>query len=386
MSSAPPQPLATAAGRHRARRRLLSTAWLCRVLRACRAWRCQRARRRKVHRTHQHPLSARGDATRGRFRAPLLPRRVRLQCVRDVCVAACAASRPRRAPARPAEAGRRSLPLAVRLAAPMPGQALAGSTARAAVAASSGRVAARRQAAVKPTSLAKRVDEKSAWLGAGAAPPAALRRGGRRADRRRAPARRCCAEHDAGAAFPEAAESHASSAPAAGAPCCGAGCADEASADSAGVHSHSHTHSHSHGGDEAPLQAGLSHGHSHGGGEALRHGGNAVQRALAAFFRLCGLMQLANLLRNSLPVISAAWVCMVRRCVAFSRAWLPRSPRGLSPQTGGGGLRRRGVPLRSGASRLRSSRRLGRDLRRLSLGRPARGAPLPRARAMLTRD
>ena len=96
---------------------------------------------------------------------------------------------------------------------------------------------------------------------------------------------------------------------------------DDASASSVGVHSHSHTHSHSHGGDEAPLQAGLSHGHSHGGGEALRHGGNVVQRALAAFFRLCGLMQLANLLRNSLPVISAAWVCMVRRSVAFSRAF-----------------------------------------------------------------
>jgi hypothetical protein len=44
-----------------------------------------------------------------------------------------------------------------------------------------------------------------------------------------------------------------------------------------------------------------------------------VQRALAAFFRLCGLMQLAGLLRNSLPVICAAWVCLVRPAAARPR-------------------------------------------------------------------
>ena len=108
------------------------------------------------------------------------------------------------------------------------------------------------------------------------------------------------------------------------------------------MHSHSHTHSHSHGGDEAPLQAGLSHGHSHGGGEALRHGGNVVQRALAAFFRLCGLMQLANLLRNSLPVISAAWVCMVRplRLLFPTRPCAHAQRRAVPPQVvaGGAGL------------------------------------------------
>ena len=221
----------------------------------------------------------------------------------------------------------------------MPGQALAGSAAAACAAvAAAGSSRQRRQ---KSAQSAKRVAAKSASLSARSAPPAALRGAGRRLERRAGVSRRCRAEHDAGGAFPAAAESHASSPPAAGAPCCGAGCSEPPSAD--GAHSHAHSHAHAHG-DEAHLQAGLSHGHTHGGDEALRQGGgNPVQRALAAFFRLCGLMQLAGLLRNSLPVISAAWVCLVRAPAARPRnARLPSDARACHaasrPRCGGVGF------------------------------------------------
>lgn len=273
----------------------------------------------------------------------------------------------------------------------MPGQALAGSAAAACAAAvTAGSSRQRRQ---KSAQSAKRVAAKSASLSARSAPPAALRGAGRRLERRAAAARRCRAEHDAGGAFPAAAESHASSPPAAGAPCCGAGCSEPPSAD--GAHSHAHSHAHAHG-DEAHLQAGLSHGHTHGGDEALRQGGgNPVQRALAAFFRLCGLMQLAGLLRNSLPVISAAWVCLVRAPPARPRharqQWDARACRSSRRPCRAGvvafalrrcmrdsgccRLRWCCVALCARARRLSLRARISGNRRRLPPRRPARGAP-----------